>query len=93
MRNYLKKQKREKDAVTLTADELIARFARTKTPKFNKWILGVCIVVPLLGLLALIPGSRGIQALDEPTITLASMPLPATIYMENSRTATRSIRP
>ena len=79
MRNYLKKKDKEIEAVTMTADELIAKFARVKTvsPKF-KVIICACVVLSVLGLMALVHGIHNIQMQDVSSISLAVAPISAT---------------
>lgn len=79
MRNYLKKNKNETPASAMTADELIARVAKVKSISLKaKLILSACVVIPLVGIAAIIHGICGIQTTDEQFISLASVPISAT---------------
>ena len=66
-------------AVNLTADELIAKFScGNNFGVKKKFVLLLCFVIPVAGIIAISGNTQKAQLLYEPEISLASMPISAT---------------
>lgn len=82
MRNYMKRKEKTLNALSLTADELIASVSKRKGKKFSKAVLvpvlALCIAVPAVHAVLSLNSLRALDVADGNAPILATVPIAAT---------------